>query len=117
MSDAMPEKPKMMNYRRHLLVCVGPRCSENGASQILFDSLGEKFKAAGIDGGELRVKRSRTTCFATCQSGPLMCVQPDGIWYYNVTAANLERIVQEHLVGGQPVEELIYHRGPDCGAD
>ena len=106
------EKPKMGEYKRHLLICTGPRCTENGESQALFDSLGEKFKAAGIASGELRVKRTRTHCFATCKSGPIVCVQPDGIWYYNVTETNLQRIIEEHLVGGKPVEELIYHRGP-----
>ena len=110
------EKPKMMDYKRHLLICVGPRCTEDGEAQDLFDSLGDKFKAAGIDNGELRVKRTRTTCFATCKSGPVMCVQPDGIWYYNVTEENLDRIIKEHFVGGIPVEEFIYHRGPDCVA-
>lgn len=110
------EKPKMQYYKRHLLVCVGPRCTENGESQALFDGLGEKFKAAGLDQGQARVKRSRTHCFATCKSGPIVCVQPDGIWYYNVTEANLDRIIREHLVGGRPVEELIYHRGPDCAS-
>jgi len=104
------EKPKMGDYKRHLLVCTGPRCTENGEAQALFDQLGEKFKAAGIDKGELRVKRTRTHCFATCKSGPIMCVQPDGIWYYNVNEANLQRIIDEHLVGGRPVEDLIYHR-------
>jgi (2Fe-2S) ferredoxin len=106
------EKPKMSAYKRHLLVCTGPRCTQNGESQALFDQLGEKFKAAGIDQGELRVKRTRTHCFATCKSGPLMCVQPDGVWYYNVNEKNLQRIIDEHLVGGRPVEDLIYHRGP-----
>lgn len=110
------EKPKMGNYRRHLLLCVGPRCTENGESQKLFDSLGAKFKAAGLDQGELRVKRTRVHCFATCKSGPVLCVQPDGIWYYNVTEDNLDRIIQDHLVGGRPVEDLIYHRGPDHAA-
>ncbi len=108
-------KPKMMDYKRHMLVCVGPRCAEEGEAQELFDTLGEKFKAAGIDKGELRVKRTRTQCFATCKSGPVMCIQPDGIWYYNVTEANLDRIINEHLVNGNPVEDLIYHRqAPDC---
>lgn len=107
-----PEKPKMGAYKRHLLVCTGPRCTQNGEAQALFDSLGEKFKAAGIDKGELRVKRTRAYCFATCKSGPILCVQPDGIWYYNVTEANLQRIIDEHLVNGRPVEALIYHRGP-----
>ncbi len=108
--------PKMLDYQRHLLVCVGPRCTENGESQALFDKLGEKFKAAGIDQGLQRVKRTRVHCFATCQSGPILCVQPDGIWYYNVTEANLDRIIREHLVDGKPVEDLIYHRGPDCAS-
>jgi (2Fe-2S) ferredoxin len=106
----MPEKPKMGDYKRHLLVCTGPRCTENGEAQTLFESLGEKFKAAGIDKGELRVKRTRTHCFATCKSGPIVCVQPDGVWYYNVNETNLQRIIDEHLVGGHPVAELIYHQ-------
>lgn len=106
------EKPKLGNYRRHLLVCTGPRCTGNGESQALFDSLGEIFRAAGLDRGELRVKRTRTSCFATCKSGPILCVQPDGVWYYNATPENLQRIVDQHLVGGEPVEDLIFHRGP-----
>lgn len=106
----MPEKPKMGDYKRHLLVCTGPRCTENGEAQALFETLGEKFKAAGIDKGELRVKRTRTHCFATCKSGPILCVQPDGIWYYNVNETNLQRIIDEHLLGGRPVEALIYHQ-------
>lgn len=114
MSATLPEKPKMGAYSRHLLVCTGPRCTENGESQALFESLGEKFRAAGIDGGESRVKRTRTHCFATCKSGPIVCVQPDGIWYYNVTSANLDRIIRQHLVEGKPVEDLIYHRNPGC---
>ena len=104
------EKPKMGEYKRHLIVCTGTRCTANGESQMLFDSLGAKFKAAGIDNGELRVKRTRAHCFATCKSGPVMAVQPDGVWYYNVTDANMDRIIREHLVGGVPVEDLIYHR-------
>ena len=106
-------KPKMMAYRRHLIVCVGPRCTD-GAGQALYDSLGEKLKAAGLNKGDLRVKRSRATCFGTCKGGPLVCVQPDGVWYYNVTPANLDRIIHEHLLDGRPVEDLIYHRGPGC---
>lgn len=110
-------KPKIGNYKRHLLVCTGPRCSPDGASQDLFDSLGEKFKAAGLNEGELRVKRSRVGCFAACKGGPVMCVQPDGTWYYNVTPENMDRIVAQHLVGGRVVEDLVFHQGPTGAAD
>jgi (2Fe-2S) ferredoxin len=79
----------------------------------LFDSLGDKFKAAGLNEGELRVKRSRVSCFAACKGGPVMCVQPDGVWYYNVTPDNMDRIITQHLVEGKVVEDLVFHQGPD----
>ncbi len=107
------EKPRIQDYRRHLLVCVGPRCAEEGESQKLFDSLGEKLKAAGLDHGALRVKRTRVYCFAACRGGPVLCVQPDGIWYYNVTAQNMDRIIEQHLLGGSPVDDLVFHHGPE----
>ena len=103
-------KPKMMDYHRHIMVCIGSRCTENGAGQTLYDELKEKFKAAGLDKGALRVKKSRVTCFGTCRSGPLLCVQPDGIWYYDVTSEKLDRIIAEHFIQGQPVSEYIYHQ-------
>lgn len=103
-------KPKIGAYRRHLLVCTGSRCTEQGESEELFLSLKEKFAAAGINKGALRVKRTRTSCFAACKGGPILCVQPDGTWYYNVTPANMDRIIREHLVGGQPVQELVFHQ-------
>ncbi|WP_338762958.1 (2Fe-2S) ferredoxin domain-containing protein [Massilia sp. METH4] len=114
MSEAVV-KPKIGSYHRHLLVCTGPRCSADGASQALFDSLGEKLKAAGLAAGDLRVKRSRVSCFAACKGGPIVCVQPDGTWYYNVTEQNMDRIIEEHLCQGRKVGELVFHQhGQPC---
>ncbi len=105
-------KPSMMHYKRHLLVCVGPRCTENALGQALYDTLKDKLRNAGLNSGDLRVKRSRVTCFGTCKSGPLLCVQPDGIWYYDIDSEKMDRIITEHLMGGKPVTEWVYHQGP-----
>jgi (2Fe-2S) ferredoxin len=105
-----PIKPRIGAYRRHLLVCTGPRCTTDRQAQALFDSLGPRLKAAGLDAGALRVKRTRTACFAACKGGPILCVQPDGTWYYGVTDAVMARIIDEHLVGGRPVAEHIFHQ-------
>ena len=107
-------KPKIGDYRRHLLVCTGPRCTADGAAQALFDSLGDKFKAAGLNAGDLRVKRSRVSCFAACKGGPIVAVQPDGTWYYNVTPENMDRIIDRHLCKGERVEDLVFHQAGEA---
>ncbi|NHC08515.1 (2Fe-2S) ferredoxin domain-containing protein [Azonexus fungiphilus] len=105
-------KPKIRDYSCQLLVCTGPRCTQNGEGEALFNALQAKLRAAGlgVDAGPARVKRTRTGCVAACQGGPIVAVQPDGIWYYNVNEANIERIIQSHLKNGQVVEELVFHR-------
>ncbi len=50
------------------------------------------------------------SCFAACKVGPVLCVQPDGTWYYNVTPENMDRIIEEHLLQGRWVEDLVFHQ-------
>lgn len=98
----------MRAHNRHVLMCVGPRCTEGGvAAQAMFEQLGEKIDALP----DLRVKRSRTHCMVACRNvGPLMVVYPEGVWYRCIDARSLDRIVTEHLVGGEQVQDLIFHR-------
>lgn len=100
---------KLQPYTRHLLVCTGPRCAPE-TSEELFALLGEKLKAHGLTSGALRVKRTRSHCFAVCKEGPVVVVYPDGIWYCEVTPEVMDRIIVEHLQGGVPVQEHIFHQ-------
>ncbi|CAH0446882.1 Ferredoxin, 2Fe-2S [Ralstonia syzygii subsp. syzygii] len=97
----------MRTHHKHVLMCTGPRCTQDGAeAEALFKVLGQTIDAC--EG--LRVKRTRTHCFAVCKQGPLMVVYPDGVWYRNLDTSSVRRIVDEHLAGGQPVEDSIFHR-------
>jgi cob(I)alamin adenosyltransferase len=57
-----------------------------------------------------RVKCTLADCLGVCAGGPIVVVYPDGLWYHHVDIAALERIFHEHIVGGRPVDELIFHR-------
>ena len=98
----------MRAHARHILMCVGPRCTEEGVrSEAIFGMLGERIAAHA----ELRVKRTRTQCMLACRNeGPIMVVYPDGVWYHKVDEAALGRIVEEHLLGDREVEDLVFHR-------
>ena len=108
-------KPKIRDYSRHVLVCTGTRCTQNSEGEALFNALQAKFRAAGlgVNAGPARVKRTRTGCVAACQGGPILAVQPDGVWYYNVTDENIDRIIEEHLKNGRVVADLVFHRAGD----
>ncbi|MGV8892185.1 MAG: (2Fe-2S) ferredoxin domain-containing protein [Burkholderiaceae bacterium] len=98
----------MRIHTRHVFMCVGPRCTEDGVqAQAMFELMGKKIDARP----ELRIKRTRTHCMVACQNqGPIIVVYPEGVWYQCADEAALERIVVEHLEGGREVSDLIFHR-------
>lgn len=103
-------KPKMQDYQHHVFVCVGAKCVKNNEGQLLYDELKAKLKIAELNSGSNRIIRSRSTCLGVCKSGPLLCVHPDGVWYYDINSEKLDRIITEHLIQNNPVSDYIFHQ-------
>ena len=57
------------------------------------------------------VRINKAGCFSQCGHGPMMVVYPDNVWYGGVQQSDLHEIVQSHILGGKPVERLVYDPG------
>ncbi len=65
--------------------------------------------------GDGSILRTKVDCLRVCEQGPIAVVYPDGIWYHSVSPDVVERIVEEHLVGGRVVEEFAFAWDPLLG--
>jgi NADH-quinone oxidoreductase subunit F len=91
--------------RRSVTVCLGTGCLAKGAAAVL-RRFREEAGQAGLDGVAFETRLSG--CHGLCDQGPLVLIRPDGLFYVNVTEAEVPRIVRETLVLGKPVEDLLY---------
>jgi (2Fe-2S) ferredoxin len=101
----------MPKFERHIFICCNQRpagsprgcCDPTGQAELQW-TFKQKLAERGL---KHKVRANKSGCLDQCEHGPNVVVYPDAVWYGHVTPADVDEIIESHIMGGKPVQRLV----------
>ncbi len=102
----------MLKFDKHIFICTNqrtgkpgdkPSCGETHGMEIV-EAFRTKLKAKKLP---IKVRAQKSGCLDICFYGQTVAVYPEGVFYVNVQLADVDEIIEEHIINNRPVQRLV----------
>lgn len=90
-----------------IFMCSGYTCQKRGGDASIL-ALRKRIEQECL---QEQVHTIKTLCTGQCESGPIMFVYPDGVWYQQIDESRAESIISRHIMQGELLDGLLYTHG------